>query len=108
MGIAARPLLWNEGSDFWRFTWRQYVSVLILNESYEAGDPNGPPMDRVLRRADWEPFLPFTRKVTFADDTRPGPLALWELGSLNHIIQVVTSLPPDVELLTGAEVALGT
>ena len=97
------PIIWDESSDIWCFTWHRYVSVLIMNESYALGEPGAPPPERLLQKANHEPFLPFSRTVTWADDTHPGPLALWELGSLNHIIQVVTSSPPDVERLTVAE-----
>lgn len=100
---TASPIVWDESSDIWRFTWHRYVSVMILNESYAIGEPSKPPPERLLRKANHEPFLPFSRKVTWADDAHPGPLALWELGSLNHIVQVVTSLPPEVERLTVRE-----
>jgi hypothetical protein len=99
VGMAS-PIIWDENSDIWRFTWRKYVSVMILNESYSVGDPSEPPPQQRLRKANHEPFLPFSRKVTWANDAYPGPLALWELGSLNHIVQVVTSTPPEVERMT--------
>lgn len=41
LGTVA-PIVWDEGSDFWRFTWHRCVSVLILNESYALSDPPRP------------------------------------------------------------------
>lgn len=102
VGMAA-PLVWDETSYFWRFTWHRYVSVLLLNESWTSGDPSEPAPERMLQRSDDLPFLPFSKQVTWARDDYPGPLALWELGSLNHIIQVVSTDPPEVERLTAAE-----
>lgn len=74
----------------------------MTNESY--GKYPQPPevfKGKLYRRFDWSHLLQFTKITSFACDEFPGPGPLLHFGvvCLNHVIDVITTVAPVVQIL---------
>jgi hypothetical protein len=75
------------------------VSYTVLNESYGVY-PEEPEkfVGKLFRAFSWSHRLEFTKRTTIASEFYPGPLQHYEIACLNHIVDVITTRPPRVEV----------
>jgi hypothetical protein len=77
--------------------WEHYVSYAVQSESFFIVAENSDPSS-MLVEYHASPFLNYVSATTFAADI-VGELRHWELSCMNHVIQVVSTRPPQIALL---------
>jgi hypothetical protein len=84
------------------FDRNQMVSYTVLNESY-GGYPDTPEQftGKLFRIFSWSHLLEFTKRTTCASDEYPGVLQHYEIVCLNHVIDVICTGPPRIEVGNG-------
>lgn len=95
-----RPIEITEQSRKFELIWDEYVAYVVRSESYWQAEENQPPVKDQLERRYNSAFLDFLSKTTFANDDYPGPLQHWSLNTLNHCVDVVSTQPPHIKLIT--------
>jgi hypothetical protein len=75
------------------------VAYMVLNESY-GKYPQSPEefTGRNLRFFSRSHLLEFTQKTTIACDEYPGALQHYQIATLNHVIDVITTKPPRIAI----------
>jgi len=99
----ARPIESDSTCRVFEFIYDEYISYTISNESYSKY-PKEPEIltGKFFRVFTWSHLLEFTRLTSYAGDEHPGlgPLQHHEIPCLNHVIDIVTTRPPTVALLS--------
>lgn len=80
-----------------RFDWP--LAYCVLDESFvvSTGEPAPPPS--AVQPATQPMLLDHAKRMTWADDGHPGPLAEYRIVTLSHVVQVVTHVPPRFRVL---------
>jgi hypothetical protein len=102
----ARPIESDSSCRVFEFIYDEYVSYTISNESHSKY-PEEPERfeGNLFRIFSWSYLLEMTRRTSYAGDEHPGPgpLQHHEIPCLNHVIDVITTRPPQTALLNGDE-----
>ena len=73
------------------------ISYTVLNESY--GNYPQPPEEftgKLFRIFSRSHLLEFTERTTYANGGNPGFLMHFEIACLNHVIDVICTVPPKI------------
>jgi hypothetical protein len=86
----------DETCRAFEITWSSYVAYSLRNESYTQWDESEQWQGRLFRLYSKSHFLDYVARATFASDTYPGPLRHWCLVCLLHLVDVVSSVEPEL------------
>jgi len=99
---GASPIESDSKSRLFEVSYEDYISYTVMNESY-GKFPEPPELftGKLFREFQWSYLLEWTRKVSYASDDHPGPgiLQHHEIACLNHVIDVITTRPPNLTLI---------
>lgn len=98
-----RPIEVTEASPAWELYWANYVSYVVRNESFWIAEDGEPKFGGHLRRRYDSAFFRYISATTFADDDYPGPLQHWALATLNHCLDVISTEPPEIRLISAKD-----
>jgi hypothetical protein len=102
----ARPIESDSTCRVFELIYDEYISYTISNESYSKY-PEEPEIfeGKLFRIFGWSYLLEMTRRTSYAGDEHPGPEPLQhhQIPRLNHVIDVITTRPPQVALLNENE-----
>lgn len=90
----------TQRSRTFELTWNQYIVYAVTNESF--GSPNGEETGdsgRLLRCYSQSPFLDYVVRTTVATKEYPGPYTHLRVLSENHIVDVVSTGIPSLQVL---------
>lgn len=90
----------TERSRTFELIWNQYIVYAVTNESF--GSPNGEETKdsgHLLRRYSQSPFLDYVVRATVATKEYPGPYTHVRVLSENHIVDVVSTGFPSLQVL---------
>ena len=76
--------------------WPWYVSYSVRNESFCTLDKEEVCEGRLFCLYSKSHFLDYVARATFASADYPGPLRHWGINCLNHIVDVVSTIEPQV------------
>jgi hypothetical protein len=89
----------DESCKLFEVVWPSYVAYSIRNELFTAWDDSERWEGRLFRIYSQSHFRDYVARATFASDQYPGPLRHWELLCLNHIVDVIACVEPEVQRL---------
>lgn len=91
-----RQIFYEDLSDVYRVKFPYYIAYSVLNESYEqlGGSVYTGTKIRIYTESH---FLNYVRKDTFATANYPGEFKHYAFITLNHIINVASTVEPDIE-----------
>jgi len=99
---SAHPIESVEGCKTFRLSWKHYLAYLVTEELVGSNAPNGYAdevyVGRVLRMYTKSHFLDHIMRDTGGHVQE---VLHYKLICLNHLIDVVSYLPPNVEVLSG-------
>ncbi|HLH18573.1 MAG TPA: hypothetical protein VKX45_15235 [Bryobacteraceae bacterium] len=99
--LGARPIETDPTCRFFRLTFDRshMVSYTVLNECYGIY-PQPPEVftGKLFREFSHSHLLEFTKRSTYASDEHPGVLQHYEVACLNHVIDVICTGPPRIEV----------
>ena len=84
------------------FVWPSYVAYSVRNESFTTLDKEEVWEGRLLCLYSKSHFLDYVARATFASVDYPGPLRHWGINCLNHIVDVVSTVEPQVRAIQHA------
>ena len=96
-----RPVEFTEDCSSYEIRFDTYVALNVANESYCIADPSEPTRGKLLKTYDRSQFLDYVRESTSARDDYPGPMTHYRVVTEDHIIDVVSCDPPEIEVLHG-------
>lgn len=99
---GARPLLHGSGCRIFELTWASYIAYSVRNESFVSADKSEVFTGRLLVEYSKSKYLDFVEAATFADATFPGPFKHYGIHCLNHIVDVVSLVPPEIQITVHA------
>ncbi|MFO1014268.1 MAG: hypothetical protein U1E50_10960 [Caulobacteraceae bacterium] len=106
LGLAT-PMRPDLRSRAFEIIWWGYVAYAVRNESYFKDSPGQAPDDFPLGVVQGPtPFRDYVMATTFATDDFPGPLSQWVLATEWHVIDVVSTLAPEIRQLSEDEVSV--
>jgi len=79
--------------------WWSYVAYAVLCESYTSAGEYDKFEGRLFRKYQRSRFLDYVAAGTIATDEFPGPLNHWGLICESHIVHVVSTDEPEVQLI---------
>ena len=86
------------------FDQRHMVSYTVLNESYgRYPEPPEQFAGKLFRVFSWSHLLEFTKRTTYASDEHPGVLQHYEIACLNHVVDVICTGPPRIDIISGCD-----
>ena len=88
--------------------WKRYIAYSVTNESFASPDDDSEVRvsGRLLRTYSKSHFLDFVSHATIANEQYPGPSTHFCVVSENHVIDVVSTQMPEIQILpTGSIVA---
>ena len=92
----SRPVYHNENSEIFKITFDQYIAYSVINESYESlGGTDY--VGKKIRTYKTSNFLDYVKADTFASSDYPGEFKHYTFISLNHIVNVVSTVDPKIE-----------
>jgi hypothetical protein len=100
---GTRPIESDDSCRLFELVWPCYVSYCVRNESYTSWDDTQVWEGRLFRVYSKSHFRDYVAKATFASDEYPGPLRHWCLLCLNHLVDVVGCVEPELRRLRPAE-----
>lgn len=81
------------------FDGRQMVSYSVLNESYgKYPEPPEQFTGKLFRTFSRSHLLEFIKKTTYASDEFPGVLQHYQVACQNHVVDVICTAPPRIEI----------
>jgi hypothetical protein len=90
----------TESSRLFQLTWDQYVAYCVTNESFTTKDDSEiVTSGRLLRIYSKSMFLDHVSSSTFASQEHPGPYAHFQICAESHIVDVASTVPPDITVL---------
>ncbi|WP_430965317.1 hypothetical protein [Spongiimicrobium sp. 2-473A-2-J] len=92
----SRPVYHNENSDVFKVIFDEYIAYSVINESYESlgGTEYIGQRIRIYSKSN---FLDYVKADTFASPNYPGEFKHYAFISLNHIVNVVSTVEPKIE-----------
>jgi hypothetical protein len=105
------PILPDEGSAHFTLIFENYLAVSIINESYDDGDGASSTewladkSVKTISSYDKSHFRDYVSAVTFAIDDFPGPQRHFEIGCMDHILNVICRDNPIITITTLGEVS---
>lgn len=94
-----RPITIEAQSRSYGIYFKMYVAYSIRNESYTTWDEEEEWVGRIFRTYSKSKFIDYVSKSTFANDEFPGPLTHYGIVCQNHVIDVVSTVEPQIERL---------
>ena len=94
----------TKNSAIYRVQFPGYIAYSIRDESYAIPDDYEIFEGRLLCIYSRSHFLDYINKSTFACDDHPGPFKNYGFNCLNHIVDVVSSVEPIIELIRGRDI----
>ena len=92
----SRPVYHNENSEIFKITFDQYIAYSVINESYESlGGTEY--VGEKIRTYKKSYFLDYVKADTFATSDYPGEFKHYAFITLNHIVNVVSTVEPKIE-----------
>jgi hypothetical protein len=79
--------------------WPSYVAYSVRNESFCTRDKEELWEGRLICLYSNSHFLDYVMRATFASEDYPGPLRHWGVNCLNHVVDVVSTEDPRMQLL---------
>lgn len=79
------------------FDW--YIAYSVTNESFSVMDDSEVFEGKVFSIYSKSYYLDFIKNNTIADDMHPGPFKHYGINALNHVINVISTEPPNVSLI---------
>tara|TARA_X000000950_G_scaffold142789_1_gene176989 strand:+ start:937 stop:1392 length:456 start_codon:yes stop_codon:yes gene_type:complete len=96
-GISGvQPLKIKPESDVFRLSFVDFVSYAVTEEMYAQSSDEQVSEGEWLRIYSKSFFLDFVSKTTWATSEFPGPLVHFQINTLDHTIDIVTSKPPEI------------
>jgi hypothetical protein len=83
--------------------WTTYVAYSVRNESFCTLDKEELWEGRLFCLYTKSHFLDYVTRATFATADYPGPLRHWGVNCLNHIVDVVSTVEPQVRYIKLSE-----
>ena len=78
-----------------------YIAYSVLDESYALPDDLEKFSGRLFCIYQKSNFLDYTSKASFACDDHPGPSKHYGFNCLNHVINIVSTIEPKIEIIYG-------
>lgn len=97
-GILARAILPTKKQRPLELLWRSYGAYSVRNESFADWDQYEQARSGRLSIREKSAYLDFVAASTMASDFHPGPFRHWELVCLNHVVDVVSCVEPEIKL----------
>jgi hypothetical protein len=100
------PILPDDSCARFTLVFENYLGVSIINESYDGGDGENSTewlsdkTHKCLATYDRSHFREYVSAVTFATDDFPGPQRHFEIGCMNHILNVICQDEPTITIST--------
>lgn len=94
----SREIYHNKNSDRFRVNFESYIAYSVINESYESlggSDYIGKNI-RIYNKSN---FLDYIKADTFATSDYPGEFKHYAFLSLRHIVNVVSTVEPNIQKL---------
>ncbi|MDY2588513.1 hypothetical protein [Winogradskyella aquimaris] len=92
----SRAVYHNENSEIFKITFDRYIAYSVINESYESlGGTEY--VGEKIRTYNKSNFLDYVKADTFASADYPGEFKHYAFISLNHIVNVVSTVEPKIE-----------
>lgn len=95
------PVEPTERSRIFELRWKQYIGYSVTNESFAAPDDESEvrASGRLFRIYLKSHFLDFVSRATIATEQYPGPFTHFCVVSENHVIDIVSTQIPEVQIL---------
>lgn len=97
---GVRPIAHREGDRIFSLTWPSYVAHAVSNESFALPDTAAKETGKFLRRCEGSAFERYIGETTWWDD-RYGTRRHWKVGCENHVIDIISTDEPSIELILG-------
>lgn len=94
----------TERSRTFELRWNQYIAYSVRNESF-ASQPDDSEVEvsgRLLRIYLKSHFLDYVSRATIASEQYPGPFTHFRIFSENHVIDVISTQMPEIQILRTA------
>ena len=93
---SSRPIYHNKKSEIFKVIFDQYIAYSVINESYESlrGTEYVGEKIRTYKKSN---FLDYVKADTCASLDYPGEFKHYAFISLNHIVNVVSTVEPRIE-----------
>jgi hypothetical protein len=93
-----RPIVVAPQSRAFQLVWARYVAYSVTNESFRVrGEVDGVASGRLLVVYEQSDYLNYLRRVTWDTGDVFGPIVHVGVRCLNHIVDVVSFGPPEVQ-----------
>lgn len=90
------PISYNESSDVFKVVFDSYIAYSVINESYEnIGETEC--IGKKIRIYTESNFLDYVKADTFATDDYPREFKHYMFITLNHIVNIVSTVEPKIE-----------
>jgi len=99
---GTRAIESDETCRAFELLWRSYVAYSVRNESFCQLDNDEVWEGRLFCLYSKSHFLDYVARATFASSDYPGPLRHWGINCLNHIVDVVSNVEPQVRRIESA------
>lgn len=101
-GLSAIEI--TKDCSIYQVVFPSYIAYSIRDESYAIEDDYEVFEGRLACIYSRSHYLDYISKSTFACNDHPGPFLNYGFNCLNHIVDVVSSEPPTIELVSGRHV----
>ena len=92
----SQPVYHNENSEIFKIIFERYIAYSVINESYESlGGTEY--IGEKIRTYNKSNFLDYVKADTFASADYPGEFKHYAFISLNHIVNVISTVEPKIE-----------
>jgi len=91
----------DETCRMFEILWPSYVAYSVRNESFTQIDNDEIWTGRLFCEFSKSHFLDYVVRATFASADYPGPLRHWGINCLNHVVDVVSSVEPQIQCTVG-------
>jgi len=106
LGISY-PIAPSTDSRFFQLEWRRYIAYLVTDESYGIYPEGEQFTGKILRVFADSRYLRFLRETTNATSGYPGTYQQYEVVSQMHVVDVAAEEPPEITIITKADVEAG-
>jgi hypothetical protein len=89
----------TEESRAFELVWNRYVAYSVLNESYASVDADERYVGTRFRVYSKSHFIEYVSRASFATPEYPGPTQHYEVVCENHIVDVISTATPSVQVL---------
>jgi hypothetical protein len=99
---GTRAIESDESCRLFELVWSSYVAYCVRNESFTSWDDSEQWEGNLIRLYTKSHFRDYVGRDTFASDEYPGPLRHWCVLCLNHLVDVIACVEPEVQRLRPA------